>query len=399
MDQQTAATKQRRMAVLRSASVACLAALLSLIAISSLASEAYRDAGQPALSLELNPYSAGAASDTAAKVLREGNSSGAILAALQALALAPLSPTALRVLSLSEKMPHQQKAFLRLASRITWRDADIQHSLLELDIQNSQYRAAAARADAIARTDGIDFVTSGILNSVAITNEGRSALVRRLVLRPNWREPYLKSATSLFPLVLHTMVLQDLYATHAPPSPSELSTVINQLISIGGYQLAYDLWDQSKSYQRANPYIQLLLPGSYQSPFEWSFNPESSVASEAEITSDGHILINFQSNGTINAVILSKLLLLKPGKHQFFVVSRRDSHFSARAFQWEISCLNSTGKKQVLSRPQQTSGGSVSVSFNVPSGEQCATQQVSLFSQQVDDNEDNEISYADVNIE
>lgn len=309
--------------------------------------------------------------------------------AREALARAPFSVRALRVVGLTEARAgrvDQADDILTLAGNWSLRDDPSHAWLVEHRLRRGDYASAFAHADTLVRRR--DEVRPRVfqLFTVAASQDPQRALPQvasLLAVRPPWRQAYFDSLFADregLQVAINLAVLLQRDEKGALDN-EELRRLYYQLLDKG-------LIDAVRVVrERLNrPAAGALVSNggfgdpSAPEPFQWRLNQHAGVV--AEIVPDdvrpADPALRVDYDGYASARIAEQLLFLAPGRYRLTAESRAETGDPAQRLLLTVAC--SPGDQKVLSTPAAAAGATVwtplSATFTVPSG--CASQWLRL---------------------
>jgi hypothetical protein len=270
--------------------------------------------------------------------------------AQRALALDPLSSRPLLILgqlALLEADKDRASRFMQAAARRSLHESVAVFYMLQASFEARDFEAASRYADVLMRTrPDLQTYVVAYLARLAETPQA-SQLVRALIVsNPPWRSAFLSQMPSRIsdgrtPLNL----LLALQKTAAPPTPAEVSSYLNFLLSRQQFDLAYYAWLQflpAEQLARASA----LFNGSFETvpsglPFDWTIRSGSGVTLNIarRLDKGGERALNIEfGEGRVNFGTVSQVTMLTPGRYRF-VGSRRGTVTGRRGLVWRIACL------------------------------------------------------------
>lgn len=268
------------------------------------------------------PYDTGAARSKAAMAFVRNGPASAIGYARRAIQSDPLSAQAVSILGRAHLyLQHQREAqeAFQVAGRLGWRDAMTQIYWLDQALQDSNYRVAAERLDALLRQNPDDENRDRFLAAVAATPEGRSALAERLKLAPPWALPMAFELRDLPPEALLQRV--DLMRrTGKGVWDCSVSEVLAQKL------IALNLLDDAQSVWTLNcgSAGSLVYDGGFESfdilkqatGFAWQISDRGDVGIAVLKDAAGRQSLSLQVNASTTLPILRQLVVLKQARYR-----------------------------------------------------------------------------------
>lgn len=161
--------------------------------------------GRPETAVALAPWSAGGWNALAEKHYFDGDAAAAVDAALQALAIRPIDPVAVRTLGLARIAQHRQapgQALLETGARLGWRDGPNQLWLIQRAAEAGAPDVAVQRIDALLRQGKLAPELFPFLRTLALAPQSQPEVVRQLGQYPSWRQGFfndLSTVTATYP--------------------------------------------------------------------------------------------------------------------------------------------------------------------------------------------------------
>jgi hypothetical protein len=284
-----------------------------------------------------------AATMAAEQRLNGNDPAGARIFARQALAISPVSATALRDLGFAEQgLGHwqQSNALLSQAAALGWRDGPTQLWLAQAYLEAKDYRHSAERLDAVLRTAPLSTALFDIMDQVIADKALDGAMVERLELNPIWRSRYLQYIGTGTSAVSKAMLLTDLSHSKTPPSRDEILPVVSRLVQTGDVEQAKNLWFavQHASGTLYDPgFEHVMTTGA--SPFEWGQFAVLGANARTEPQRDSNaMMFSVTTDGSAAGILLRQLLTLPPGEHILDYRGIIPAN-TRQAFGWKIRCF------------------------------------------------------------
>ncbi|MEO5973246.1 MAG: O-antigen ligase family protein [Sphingomicrobium sp.] len=284
--------------------------------------------------------------------------------AYAALDRAPLTVRAARVLAMAADDPLAGGRAWQTASAMGWRDGPTQFWAMQQALANGELEVAAVRADAFLRTQdrkGVQYI--GFIRGAATDARFRRELIKRLMLDPNWRKPFL----TLLPTASERevegahAVLRDLVATSRKPTRGEARTTLNRLIQRGAYRSALDLYAAVRAgrfgaaipfddggFDRATDDYRLDA-----SPFDWTFTAPSGTIATIEEGAGRTLLI--ETDGNAAYTLVNRYVAVAQGDYVLRYQTRGEAE-SPEAFGLALRCAK--GNQLLASSPTDPLRGS-----------------------------------------
>ena len=267
--------------------------------------------------------------------------------ATRILAGAPLDASAWRLTGeTSDDLATSRQAMLEAAAR-SRRETVAAFWLMHQDYEQRDYAGVVRMADVLLGTrPALNEYTLSYLNSLALTPEGREALVTALVQNPSWRSLFLRSvgsklAASDAPLAL----FQQLKDAGSPPSEAELVPLLRARMAaekrVGG---AYNIWLQmlpEGEVLKVKPVNNLDFAQDPSSlPFNWNLPRSVNAFIDLQRRSDdnaGRVLRIRFGVGRVKLGALEQVTLLRPGSYRFSG-EQKGLMSSKRGMVWQVLC-------------------------------------------------------------
>lgn len=362
-------------------------ALIVLIVVQNLATAFTRAGLYPAA--YLTNRQDGIAAGLFATALRDsGAGEPAVKLARLALAQTPLSAPALNTVAMWHS--GAQERLIQLAQRGGWRDAGFHTFLAERALSRGDFTAAALHADAAARVTGLHPASRRLVDRVASTAEGRSALARRLSANAYWRAAYIFNPAMNREGIAHlTELVRVMEADHMPVAAEEKAVVVLLNARQSGFLSGYGIW---KSLYKPDVKGGIADPGladvqedvAVKMPFGWQLAPPVPGIDRAMESDEGGRSLHLNSDGSSTTVLLTQLVALSPGIHRLHVRGRFVTANDGSAFRWGFACWGNKGPTSVIAPIAGVATGAADFSFAVPGQPDCALQSIMLSVQQSD---------------
>lgn len=219
-----------------------------------------------------------ARAETALVAKRPGE---ALSAAAEAVRRDPVDPASTGLLGAallaSGKAEAAERAF-RVAARFGWREPATQSYWLEAAFAAGDLPLAAQRLDALLRQSPALPQGAALLSRFEATGAGRTALAKRLALRPAWLLGYRNSPVPLSTatMVARADVLRQVAARVGPLGCEEALSLVRGLVEAGRPAEGWRLWRAqcpraSRAAAVADGGFSAARLDAPPSPFEWSF--------------------------------------------------------------------------------------------------------------------------------
>ncbi len=261
--------------------------------------------------------------------------------------------------------------------------------LMNDSFEQKNFSDTLEKADILLRTKMQLFPSVVIyLNKVAATPNGRALLIPKLAENPNWRTPFLEAlAKAAGDPELPLEMLVALEFAGSAPSPKELTSFLNILVTQKHPQAAYNGWLQFLPHGKLAS-LGLLNNGNFADdpgshPFEWSLRPGQNTTVDFLPLGDddnGRALRFGFGLGRAQFPELSQLVLLAPGRY------RLSGSFQGllrgnRGLRWQLRCM---GAKTPLAETDMIYGAPGSwrvftLDVEVPDEESCRAQRIRLY--------------------
>lgn len=307
-----------------------------------------------------------------------------------ALAVSPLSPSALQIIGIAADLLEDHpaaRAAMRLAGDANLHDTVSQIWLFDQDIHEGNVTDALARGDIMLRTrpDLTDKLLPA-LASLAAMPDAKEAILTNLGSRPPWRAQFLSRLPGVVDNDIAYSILAGLADGPAPPTSAEVSAYVDHLVGAGDFELAYVAWLHFLPQGEAAT-VSFAYNGGFEKPisgaaFDWRASPISGATTDTVDTGEtdhGRALRVTFANTRVPYHNLSKLMILPPGHYQISGEAKADNLVNDRGMAWQIECAE--GEKAMLVETKSMVGTlpwtAFSSTFDVPpSG--CRAQSLTL---------------------
>ena len=371
--------------------VLIVAAGVALSALVALVNASYfEDALDPTIAASIMPWGAKANADAAEDAYEAGHYGESERLARRSLDRALINVSALRVLGLSREAANPDDRsvvpIMLLASRLGWRDAPTNLWLIDAFLQAHEYTLAVQRTDALLREEEDAGIAFSVLRLASLDRAARKPIVATLVGQPKWR-PGIFSADKLDPNEATGIeaIVRDLHRSVAPPTRSEMATLINTLIRSEDYDRAYRLWRLTTPDSTTLVYDMRFIQAARVAaanedgiPFEWTVRGGSGSPT-INYASDGQGGVAVTPPGQMARKVVTQIVHVPSGPHRLRVVTKHVGKGDESSLAWSLECL--VTRTNILGQPTYAmpKPGIVSAdySFTVPDDD-CAFQQLSL---------------------
>lgn len=309
--------------------------------------------------------------------------------AKHAIAYAPLSARAYRLLGEVTDEPEQVRVLMQEAVRRSRRESAAMFWLMNDSFERKDFADVVAKADVLLRTrPKLAPYVMNYLGPVAATTEGRELLVPLLADNPSWRATFFKALPKSVrdeetPLEL-MIALKD---AGSLPSTQELEPYIGMLVSQERVELAYNAWLQLVPHEKLAS-LSLLNNAGFANdpsglPFDWSIKRGQNTMVDFVSLSDGDgsRALRFSFGvGRATFPETSQVLLLGPGSY------RLDGTFQGlltakRGLRWELGCMGTKTKiaetDMLFGNPQASQ--SFTLDIEIPERDDCRAQRLRLY--------------------
>lgn len=334
----------------------------------------------PSLLGALAPFSSRASELAAELHLAQRRPDEAERLAREALAAAPLSARALRVLALARQEQgrgEEAAAAMSLAAGLGWRDTPTQVWLLAAYAGQGDYPAALERADAMARRGQQLDEMMQVMVAAAAEPHAQDALIARLATRPPWRDAFfnLWRRIPAASAPIYERFMAEAARGAGPLALAEVAPFTAGLYVQGEYARAASLW------RRYGGGEALVYDGGFNrsemrdqrrwAPFEWRFpaSPGIDIAIATPPAGDGKALFA-ASGGNVRAEVARQSLALPPGRYRLSIDAAAEEGSPAGAFTASFYCAEK-GPVPRLSEPAEVPsnfGTRFVYSLEVPAG-------------------------------
>lgn len=310
--------------------------------------------------------------------------------AKRVLAKAPLSASAYRLMGdVAEDLGTSRQAMLEAVAR-SRRETVAAFWLMHQDYEQRDYTGVVRMADLLLQTrPALNRYTLSYLNSLALTPEGREALVAALVKNPSWRWGFLLAmnrqlATTDAPLAL----FQALKEAGSPPSEAELVPLLRaRMVADRRAEEAYNVWLQmlpAEDMLKVRPVNNLDFAADPSNlPFNWNIPRSTNAFVDLQRRQDGAagrvLRIRF-GVGRVRFGTIEQITFLRPGSYRFSG-EQKGLMSAKRGMVWQVSCYPSgpvAGQSsQLLGSPREWR--SFSFDITIPDNGRCDAQRLRLF--------------------
>ncbi len=350
----------------------------------------FEDPLDPATAVSIMPWGALANADAAEQAFEARRYDEAERLARRSLDRSLVNISALRVLGLSKEAANPDDRgvvpIMLLASRLGWRDVPTNLWLIDAFLQAHEYGLAVQRADALLREEEEAGRVFSVLRLTAADPVARKPVVTTLLGQPKWR-PGIFSADALGKDEATGIeaIVDDLHRSAAPPTRSEMATLIGTLIRSNDFDRAYRLWrlttPGSAPLVYDGRFIQAARVAAANEdgiPFEWTVRGGSASATIG-YAPDGEGGVLVTPPGMMARKVITQLVHLPSGAHRLRVVAKHVGKGDASSLAWSLECV--VKRTNILGQPSYdtSKAGMVSIyyTFTVPDSD-CAFQQLSL---------------------
>jgi hypothetical protein len=249
-------------------------------------------------------------------------------------------------------------------------------SLFRSSFDRGDFTGAAARIDALFRTNGVpEFTTKAVLELEA-SAQGREALTKRLILGPPWRERYLRQVGQLEEREMDNriMLLRELAALGSPAQPLTASLVARVLLRRGKGAEAGAVWAWSAPAAAGRPTLLFdggfELPAEYRlPPFGWELLDSYGARVDVEPAAAGRNSLHVVTATGAATPIASQWLLLRPGRYR---IDLRLLQGGTATIEPTLECRGR--KRRMIMTPHGLAG----FVFSVPPEPDCDQQRLRL---------------------
>ena len=258
--------------------------------------------------------------------LAAGNNAAAYYWAKRAVLADPIDPGSTALLGASRialgDFAGADRAF-RVAGNFGWRAASTQYYWMGEALNAGDFRVAAQRLDALLRQEPDLVSERALMAQLEQDPRGRSAIVDRLIQKPDWLTNYTSDVYNLTPDVtaLRAQVLIELARRGHRLGCSEIGPLTKNLIANDQMPDAYALWRAHCPSQGdgliADPSFAGLEVHQADSPFAWLVIGDSdvSVNLEPDLSGPGRHLV-VASSASFARKVLTQLVMVQPGTYR-----------------------------------------------------------------------------------
>lgn len=324
-------------------------------------------------------FAAEAHRSEAAQALRAMDKARAMAAARLAVTTDPVDPRSTALLGTASLLSGQalpaDRAF-RVAARLGWRDPLTQLYLMDHALRAGQVDLAAMRLDAIFRQNPVFPARDMVLGRFDATPKGRSAVARRLALRPAWTNQFMGegSRLALSTLRSRAAILEVVPGKIWGCEPVE--PLVRRLIETGDPLTAKRLWSVHcpiASRGISDPHFQELRAVRQRSPFDWNLAGGGDIAiAPAAPPSTGVIA---RVTGASSRLIAWQLLTLPPGTHSLGWIAHGAAQRRVQPLKVSVSCT--LGERGGVLSPQAVTAGHFKAQFRIE--DHCTSQYLEVW--------------------
>lgn len=264
----------------------------------------------------------------AAQALARKDAATAERHAVAALAASPVSRFAMGALAsawLMQGKDEQADAAFRVSGQLGWRDLATQLYWYSVGIESEDYTLAAQRADAVLRANPEFEESRALLGGLEQSEEGRKALLDRLVERPNWITVYARprKGASDEDIDRQVELLIGLAQRNVTLGCTGVRAITFWLVDNGRRRQAYDVW--SNHCTRAGPMPTLFDPtfqalsGERRSPFDWQAYGTGDVTVRTVNDGPGREGAEIANASAFVVPVLSQRVELAPGTYRVHI--------------------------------------------------------------------------------
>jgi tetratricopeptide (TPR) repeat protein len=353
---------------------------------------AYAEAGAGGSALALRPHNPQAAIALAQGLYRAGRTDEAAAIAQRAIRAGPLHPAGLRLLGQARNRARAGAGndLMLLAGQLGWRDRPTQIWLLQQAAMVGELDVAAQRAEALIRLQRDARQLFPLLRALSLTPNGRQVVLQALAQQPPWRPNFFEIDAAAQAPELNAMaaLIGDLRTTSAPAAPTEARSTIDALAAARRF-------DEARALHRLvtgrDPAALPLHDGGFDrrdyaraaglNLFDWIImeRPGSSASVEAPAAEGGNQILVALSDGRQPHGLITRLLLLRPGRYSLTYRVRAEDEGAAAA-RWVVTCAFQTPATEIMEAgaPSPTIGQWVTRSQIITVPASCPAQQLTL---------------------
>jgi hypothetical protein len=309
----------------------------------------------------------------------------------QALVASPMSVPALRMLGEVADLKGDREAankFMSVAASRWLHEAPAIYHVMLASLEAKDYAATVEHADALLRSHPeLWRAVNPVLVYVAEAGQSAHLVIRRLVLRPDWRPNFLRSLLESSTDVRTPLdIFLGLNAAGSPPDHADLSIYLQSLLNHGHYEVAYYAWLQLLPPERLST-VKLLFNGDFELPLsnlpmDWTLKDgigaRVEVAPYASDSPDRGIRVELGPDRVMFGKAF-QWLVLPPGTYAL-TGKYRGNVTGRRGLRWKVHCMN-TQETVVGETPMfiamQREWRNFETSFEIPATN-CNAQQLRL---------------------
>ena len=261
--------------------------------------------------------------DQGRQLLEAGDANGARLKGEAAVDQEPVDPGSTALLGAARfalgDRTGADRAFT-VAGQLGWRVPLTQLYWMGRALEGGDYRVAGLRLDALLRQKPELLKDRRLLDPMESDPRGRTAMVVRMLARPNWLKPYADNVYDISPQAIkyRAMVLQELARRGLTVGCSQIAPATSRLLDTGAVGGAAELWrdhcpDAGPGLVSDGHFAHAsLAPGT--SPFAWTTTGDSEISLAFVPAASGQRLV-IEGAARRDRVLLSQLLVLSPGSY------------------------------------------------------------------------------------
>jgi len=270
------------------------------------------------------PFRAEADRMAGSVALAQSNADAALSHAITAVRADPGSALGLSLLGSAHFLKGQEQqaddAF-RVAAQRGWRDLLTQLYWFDVALSLGDYRLAALRADAIARTGAIDNEAALILEMLEASEPGRAALAERLGEQPQWASNYftVDGETNL-PTLQNRIAVVMAAGKIRKQGCDAISGLTTTLLTKGMRHEAVELWrincDPAVTGDLSDGSFDQMANEGKRSPFGWRRHPSGDVSVNVVDDGENGSMILTRNSSNIRKLALSQAIQIAPGSYR-----------------------------------------------------------------------------------
>ena len=255
------------------------------------------------------------------QLLEAGDAKGALVLGQAAVAQEPVDPGSTALLGAARfalgDRTGAERAFT-VAGKLGWRVPLTQLYWMGRALEGGDYRVAGLRLDALLRQKPALLKDRRLLDPMESDPRGRTAMVVRMLARPNWLKPYADNVYDISSQAIQyrAMVLEELALRGLTIGCAQIAPATSRLLDTGAVVRAAALWRDHCPAAGTG----LVSDGNFANaslasatgPFAWTTTGDSDISLAFAPAASGQRLV-IEGAAQRDRVLLSQLLVLPPG--------------------------------------------------------------------------------------